>query len=427
MVVEADGGSRGNPGPAGYGAVLKDAASGDVIAEAAASIGRATNNVAEYRGLVAGLELWAQHAPSADLEVRMDSKLVVEQMAGRWKIKHPDLRPLALTAQRLAPPRTRWTWVPRALNADADRLANLAMDAAARGETYTASPDSGSPSDGSPPNNDEPGRFPDTTGSAAQPTERPEPSEVESAASAGSAKAVPTSSARNPMPGWSDALGPATTLMLVRHGQTANTVARVFCGPGGGDPGLNDGGREQVRRAAETLAASSVDAVLTSPMRRARETADLIAAEIGLPVVVADGYRECAFGAWDGLTLQQVREQWPGELDSWLDFADARPPDGESIAEAQQRVEAELQSTLSAYAGKTVVIVSHVNPIKLVVRACLEAPLHCLHRMLVSPASLTVVSFYESGDSVLHQLSAPSPGASRASTSRVKGRLDGGG
>ncbi|MEJ7707610.1 MAG: reverse transcriptase-like protein [Nocardioidaceae bacterium] len=136
VILEADGGSRGNPGPAGFGALIRDADTGEVIAEAAESIGRASNNVAEYRGLIAGLELYREHTPDAQLEARMDSKLVIEQMAGRWKVKHPDMRPLAIAAQRLAPLGTLWTWVPRERNSAADRLANLAMDAAARGEVY---------------------------------------------------------------------------------------------------------------------------------------------------------------------------------------------------------------------------------------------------------------------------------------------------
>ena len=128
VTIEADGGSRGNPGNAAYGAVLKDATTGRVLAERAERIGVATNNVAEYRGLIAGLELYHEHAGGAALEVRMDSKLVVEQMAGRWKVKHPSMRPLALQANRLAPSGTQWTWVPRDQNRHADRLANLALD-----------------------------------------------------------------------------------------------------------------------------------------------------------------------------------------------------------------------------------------------------------------------------------------------------------
>ena len=114
VIVEADGGSRGNPGPAAYGAVLRDADTGEVLATKAETLGIATNNVAEYSGLIAGVALANEFAPDAELEIRMDSKLVVEQMAGRWKIKHPDMKPLALTAQRaLAGRPVVWTWVPR--------------------------------------------------------------------------------------------------------------------------------------------------------------------------------------------------------------------------------------------------------------------------------------------------------------------------
>ena len=131
VIIEADGGSRGNPGPAAYGALIRDADTGDVIAERGESIGIATNNVAEYRGLIAGLELVREHVPDAEVEVRMDSKLVVEQMAGRWKIKHVDMKPLALQAQRLVSGNVTWTWVPRASNKAADALVNEALDSEA--------------------------------------------------------------------------------------------------------------------------------------------------------------------------------------------------------------------------------------------------------------------------------------------------------
>jgi ribonuclease H / adenosylcobalamin/alpha-ribazole phosphatase len=94
-------------------------------------LGRATNNVAEYSGLIAGLRAAAALARGADVDVRMDSKLVVEQMSGRWQIKHPDMRPLAAQARQAAQAlgRITYTWVPRARNTYADRLANEAMDA----------------------------------------------------------------------------------------------------------------------------------------------------------------------------------------------------------------------------------------------------------------------------------------------------------
>src|SRR5260370_974904 len=116
LVVEADGGSRGNPGPAGYGALVRDAVTGQVLEEISDGLGTATNNVAEYSGLVAGLRAAAGIAPQADVEVRMDSKLVVEQMSGRWKIKDPNLRVLAAAAQDEARQlgRVSYVWVPRA-------------------------------------------------------------------------------------------------------------------------------------------------------------------------------------------------------------------------------------------------------------------------------------------------------------------------
>ena len=128
LIVEADGGSRGNPGPAAYGALVRDARTTKVLATEGLPIGRATNNVAEYRGLIAGLEMARELDPTAALDVRMDSKLVIEQMAGRWKVKHADMKTLALAAARLRPATVIWTWVPRELNKAADALVNRALD-----------------------------------------------------------------------------------------------------------------------------------------------------------------------------------------------------------------------------------------------------------------------------------------------------------
>lgn len=132
VVVEADGGSRGNPGPAGYGAVVLEPGTEEVLAERAEGIGVATNNVAEYQGLIAGLRA-AIELGATEVEVRMDSKLVVEQMSGRWQIKHPAMKPLAKEAAGLIRELgvVQFGWIPRERNKRADRLANLAMDAQA--------------------------------------------------------------------------------------------------------------------------------------------------------------------------------------------------------------------------------------------------------------------------------------------------------
>ena len=140
LIVEADGGSRGNPGPAGYGALVKDAGTGEVLAEIGEAIGTATNNVAEYRGLIAGLTAAVAVDPDCSVEVRMDSKLVVEQMSGRWQVKHEDMRALVKQARSvIGPAQVLYTWVPRARNAHADRLANEAMDDAADGRPWRGS------------------------------------------------------------------------------------------------------------------------------------------------------------------------------------------------------------------------------------------------------------------------------------------------
>lgn len=132
LIVEADGGSRGNPGIAGAGALVRDP-QGKVLAAIAVPLGRRTsNNVAEYTGLIEGLKLARQINPDAYVEVRLDSKLVVEQMSGRWKIKHEDMKRLAAEAsQILSPMQVSYTWIPRAENGDADTLSNEAMDASA--------------------------------------------------------------------------------------------------------------------------------------------------------------------------------------------------------------------------------------------------------------------------------------------------------
>ncbi|MET0672035.1 MAG: reverse transcriptase-like protein [Microbacterium pygmaeum] len=129
LIVEADGGSRGNPGVAAGGAVVLDAGTGAVLAEIGEYVGTATNNVAEYRGMLAGLTHALNLDPGAAVRVRMDSKLVVEQMSGRWKIKHPDMRVLADRAAALIAGRAvTFEWVPRLANARADAAANESMD-----------------------------------------------------------------------------------------------------------------------------------------------------------------------------------------------------------------------------------------------------------------------------------------------------------
>jgi probable phosphoglycerate mutase len=141
FVIQADGGSRGNPGPAAYGVVVRDSATGDVLAERGEYLGTATNNVAEYRGLIAGLQIVRELDPDAAVDVYLDSRLVVEQMRGTWRIKHPDLIPLARRAHDLLPSGgATFSWVPRERNREADRLVNEALDAAENGRAHPHRP-----------------------------------------------------------------------------------------------------------------------------------------------------------------------------------------------------------------------------------------------------------------------------------------------
>lgn len=367
VLIEVDGGSRGNPGPAAYGAVLKDAETGAVIAEDGSKIGVATNNVAEYSGLIAGLRLAQAHAPDAEIEVRLDSKLVVEQMSGRWKIKHPEMRSLAAEATRLAPDGTTYTWVPRERNLHADRLVNEALDGTRDGVSVPGDEDS-----------------------LIEEIESP------AAAAEGDAPASIQSQAR----GWSAGSSTPTTLVLVRHGVTAHTVDKRFSGGlASSNPGLSDDGRAQVRATAEWLEpiAERVDAVIASPVRRTRESAEIVAEVLGRPLTEEPGFAEMEFGVWDGMTFGEVAKAHPEGLDAWLGSLDVAPEGGESFRVVEQRVLEGLQRVLDAHAGRTVVVVSHVTPIKTLVAHAVNAPLDSVFRMELSPASVTVVSFFNGG------------------------------
>ena len=130
LIIEADGGSRGNPGPAAYGCLVKDAQTNEVLFEEGKTLGITTNNVAEYSGLVAALEAAHEIDPNAQIEVRMDSKLVVEQMSGNWKIKHVNMKDLVEKARNaFAQTQVNYVWVPREHNLAADTLLNIALDA----------------------------------------------------------------------------------------------------------------------------------------------------------------------------------------------------------------------------------------------------------------------------------------------------------
>ncbi|GAB3350842.1 bifunctional RNase H/acid phosphatase [Modestobacter lapidis] len=348
LIVEADGGSRGNPGPAGYGALVRDAETGRVLAERAESIGRATNNVAEYGGLVAGLQAALDLDPSSTVEVRMDSKLVVEQMSGRWQIKHPDMKKLAVQARDISRQlgSVRYTWVPRAQNGAADALANSAMD-------------------GKPVRRDlatEPVTVEDET----QPVTEPAP--------------VVT-----------------TVTHLLRHGRTEHTPERRFSGSS--DLPLSQVGRADAAAAAKHLAGRGIDVIVASPLLRTRQTAEAAAEVLGVPVTTDADLRELDFGDWEGLTAAEAKAKSPLAFRRWSASIEVKPPGGESIAEVATRVARARRRILDQQAGNTVLVVSHVTPIKLLLAAGLDVGEEIVHRVFLEAASLSTVTWLSDGRS----------------------------
>ncbi|WKD57295.1 Phosphoserine phosphatase 1 [Corynebacterium capitovis DSM 44611] len=345
VTVYTDGGSRGNPGVAGSGSVIYGP-QGETLAEIAYVVGRkSSNNVAEYTGLLKGLEAAAE-AGATSVEVYMDSKLVVEQMSGRWKIKHPDMQALARQARDLAArfSTVTYTWVPRAKNKKADELSNVAMDAAARGHA------------------------PGVVG----------------------AQAHVVASPRH----WAEHDGPLTRFILLRHGQTEHSAGRKYSGASS-DPQLTDDGSAQAARAAAAITAlGEVDVILTSPLSRARATARICADTLGADVVEDEGFREVDFGAFEGLTRDEARGAFPEEFAAWQASTSVAPPSGESLAQLHRRVARARLKAQKRFEGKTVLVVTHMAPIKSMIRQGLGAGAEAFNHIFLDLASISVVEFY---------------------------------
>ncbi len=198
---------------------------------------------------------------------------------------------------------------------------------------------------------------------------------------------------------WMPAQGEPTITFLLRHGQTPMSVQKRYAGRS--DVPLTDFGVRQAVAAAKRLASAGLDVIVTSPLQRAVRTAEEVAAATGAPVVTDEGFRETDFGAWEGLTFAEVRERWPAEMTAWLADPAVPPPGGESLAEVSERVTAALHRVLAARERQTVLIVSHVTPIKTLVAAALLAPPAALYRMHLDVAALSEIDWYADGPAVL--------------------------
>ena len=337
--VTADGGSRGNPGPAAYGATVSE--HGKVIAELYEFIGTATNNVAEYSGLIAALHYVNKLDPTARIEVAMDSKLVVEQMSGRWQIKNEGMRNLAKDAKQAHDGSlVSYRWIPREENAHADRLANKALDERVDGYKPVVP--------------------------ANRLTDRLRQPEV------------------------------PTFIYMVRHGETILTPDRKFSGVGKLNPPLTDEGREQARKVATEIAKIQPDVLIASPLQRTRDTAEEISKTTGLTPIFDEAWYECNFGDWDGLSIQEVKEKWPDDYISWISSSAFTPPGGESYDDLAARIEPAFDALAERYPGQKVVVVTHNGVIKQLASIVLEGNPNSLFHVDISPCSISSFSIWPS-------------------------------
>jgi probable phosphoglycerate mutase len=258
----------------------------------------------------------------------------------------------------------KWMWIPREENSRADALANKAMDESA-----------------------------DSSVSSQGEVLRSPVAEFNQSA---------PSSVRAP----GGVTAPLTTVVLIRHGRTHLTESKRISGRGGEDPKLSELGRIDARMAAEAVAQigksgpwsflSPVSAIVTSPIQRAQDTANIIANEVGLPVALNENIAEISFGDWDGSTNDEVKRKWPSEFAAWQGSWEVAPPNGESLADFDARVMLGLAEILEANAGKTVAIVSHVMPIRGIVRRAIDGGVSAYWSPQVSPCSISIIRFWGS-------------------------------
>ncbi|OFK61583.1 bifunctional RNase H/acid phosphatase [Corynebacterium sp. HMSC078A10] len=376
LVIFADGGSRGNPGIAGSGTAVYNEDRSQLLREIAYVVGqKSTNNVAEYHGLLRGLEA-AVELGADEVEFYMDSKLVVEQMNGRWKIKHPDMQKLAIEARRLLDqiPSFSLEWVPRAKNSVADALSNVAMDAAAKGDPA--------------------GILDMGSGDGAEAVA------ADGQDASGEVGGTSASTASSTAADWRPETGQSTRFILLRHGQTAMSAAKQYSGRA--NPELTELGKKQALAAAQALADTHIDAVVCSPLRRCQQTAAAVVKGRELRVETVEDLIEVNFGRWEGKTFAEADAADPELHARWLKDTSVACPGGESLRAVHRRVSAARRELQQRYAEQTVLVVSHVNPIKSFVRQALDSGPQTPNHLFLELASLSEVEFFEGG-STLHR------------------------
>ncbi len=203
-------------------------------------------------------------------------------------------------------------------------------------------------------------------------------------------------------PFWGTSPRQPTSVLLVRHGQTELSIERRFAGRE--DTALTKEGARQAVLVGRRLAGAGVDVIVTSPLQRARKTAEAVAEATGAPMSVDDDLAEADFGLWQGLTFAEADKAWPDELAAWLSSPDAAPPGGESFAKVALRVLAALDRLVDAHRHQTAVVVSHVTPIKTLICRALLAPPEAMFRINLDVASLSRIDCFDDGSAVVRSL-----------------------
>lgn len=350
IVLFADGASRGNPGPASLGAVI--VRDGVEIARIGKTLGVRTNNYAEYSAVIAGLEYVLENGLGPEVLIQMDSKLVVEQLSGRWQIKHPELRELAAAAQALLRQlNARLQWIPREQNKLADEAANQALD----------------------------GGLP----------------EAHTPAASFLPASVQPSSIRAPRVATEP-----TVVYAIRHGHTISTESNLISGSSDNPP-LSELGLAEARAAGEAIsrlasrfALPLPSLIVHSDMLRTTETAQAISDSIGTPTRPDSRLREISFGDWEAKTMAELTEQSSDEVEAWRGSINLAPPAGESVATLEQRVVRSLTDLIAEHQGSAVAIVAHMMPLRSIAKKALGSPEHSHWSLQFAPGSVSVFRFF---------------------------------
>ena len=201
--------------------------------------------------------------------------------------------------------------------------------------------------------------------------------------------------------GWDNPTADPTTTILLRHGDTRLSPEHRFSGLR--DVPLGDDGTRQARAAACRLATGApIDAVVSSPLQRAVATAEIAAGELGLSMVIDDDLRETDYGDWEGHTLAEIQQRWPEVAAAWRRDPEQAPPGGESFTDTAQRVNRACDRLLRDHGGKTVLVVSHITPIKILLCRALGVPLETVYRLYLGSACINEIRWHDRGFATVH-------------------------